>query len=454
MSSDILFWLQASFWALAVLVFVAPLRWALPAYLVLGHLDLSAATISPATQVGIENAVKVVLLPVVLALRCGRPRPNSAVAAPVGITWALLVAYAALAALWAPERLPALKMVGYLGGYAVIFYVFLAGWRQGVLRMSGVLVAFWAGLALAGAQTWVVPGWLPASEQRFTSFVSPQSFAAFLVCILALLLFREHHRAWGWLHAAVALAALLLTGSRYVLFGTVMLLLIAWGARLVRTRSLPAAGLRIVGGLAGAVAAFGLLEAYLWLFPGSRLAELRQQDPFGWRIWERPGTWSWRAVIYRDAVGHLAEREWTELLFGSGTSSAVEYRLTRSRRIDAAQVDANRVLHNELLRAAYEWGLVGLSLLAGFLVALLAQAVRQIRRRRDELRAWAALAITPALLLGLCVENLLSASASAGGLGYALVLAFSFAQPSSSAETAWASFSAASYAAGRAFAAR
>ncbi|HXG34381.1 MAG TPA: hypothetical protein VNJ11_13520, partial [Bryobacteraceae bacterium] len=363
MSLDILFWLQASFWALAVSVLIAPLHWALPAYLVLGHLDLSAATISPATQVGIENAVKVVLLPVVLALRCGRPRPNSAAVAPVGMTWLLLIAYAALASLWAPERLPALKMVGYLGGYAVIFYVFLAGWRQRLLRTSGVLAAFWAGLALAAVQTWVVPGWLPATEQRFTSFVSPQSFAAFLLCILALLLFSERHTPWRWLHAAVALAAILLTGSRYVLFGTAMLWLIAWGARLVRTRSLPAAGLRIVGGLLGVVAAFGLLETYLWLFPGSRLAELREKDPFGWRIWERPGTWSWRAVIYRDAVGHLAEREWTELLFGSGTSSALEYRLTRSGRIDAAQVDANRVLHNELLRAAYEWGLVGLSLL-------------------------------------------------------------------------------------------
>lgn len=454
MSLDIQFWLQAWFWALALSVLIAPLRWALPAYLVLGHLDLSAATITPGTQLGIENAVKVVLLPLVLALRCGRSRTTSAALAPIGMTWALLVAYAALATLWAPQRLPALKMVGYLGAYAVIFHVFTAGWRRGALRVSGVLAAFWAGLALAAAQTWAVPGWLPASEQRFTSFVSPQSFAAFLLCVLALLLFGDHHTPWRWLHAAVGLAAILLTGSRYVLFGTAMLLLIAWGVRLARTQSLRAAGLRLVSGLLGVVAAFGLLEAYLWLFPSSRLAELREQDPFGWRIWERPGTWSWRAVIYRDAARHLAEREWKELVFGSGTSSALEYRLITTGRIDAAQVDANRVLHNEFLRATYEWGFVGLSLLSGFVVTLLWQVVRQIRRRPGVLRAWAALAIAPALVLGLCVENLLSASATAGGLGYALVLAFSFAPPLTSTEAARAVWSAAPYAAGRAFAAR
>jgi hypothetical protein len=453
-SLDIQFWLEASFWAVAVVVLLAPLRWALPAYLVLGHLDLSAAAISPATQVGVENAVKVVLLPVVLALRCGRPRGNSGALIPLATMWWLLVAYAALATLWAPQRLPALKMVGYLGAYAVIFNVFLAAWRRRVLRSSGVLAALWVGLALAGVQTWVVPGWLPATEQRFTSFVPPQSFAAFLLCMLALMLFSEHHAPSRWIHVAAAVVAILLAGSRYVLFGAAMLLLIAWGAHLARTRSLQAAGARVAGGLLGAVVAVGLLQTYLWLFPASRLAELREQDPFGWKIWERPGTWSWRAVIYRDAASDLAGRDWNELMFGSGTSSAAEYRLTRSGRIDAAQVDANRVLHNEFLRAAYEWGLVGLLLLGGFVVALLRQALRQVRRRPDRLRAWAALAITPALVLGLCVENLLSASATAGGLGYALVLAFSFAQPRSSTETAWVSFAAAPHAGQRALAAR
>ncbi len=454
MSLDIQFWLEASFWALAVVVLIAPLRWALPAYLVLGHLDLSAAAISPATQVGIENAVKVVLLPVVLALRCGRPRGSSGALIPLGTMWWLLVAYAALATLWAPQRLPALKMVGYLGAYAVIFNVLLAAWRRRVLRSSGVLAAFWAGLTLAAVQTWVVPGWLPATEQRFTSFVSPQSFAAFLLCMLALVLFSEHNAPLRWIHAVAAVVAILLAGSRYVLFGAAMLLLVAWGAHLARTRSLQAAGVRVAGGLLGAGVAVGLLQTYLWLFPASRLAELREQDPFGWKIWERPGTWSWRAVIYRDAASHLAERDWKELVFGSGTSSAVEYRLTRSGRIDAARLDANRVLHNEFLRAAYEWGLVGLALLGGFVVALLRLALGQIRRRPDGLREWAALAMMPTLILGLCVENLLSASATAGGLGYALVLAFSFAQPRNRTGSARVSFAAAPHAGQRAFAAR
>lgn len=412
------------FWSLAALVALTPARWALPLYLVAGHLDLSGPTIAPAAEVGAENAVKVLLLPVLLLLRW-RPSCRCALSSWTGTLWALLGAYSALAACWSPFSLPALKMVAYLVGYALAFRLFYAGWSRGELTRGAVVGAMWASLGLAAIQTWVVPGWMRGTEGRFTSFVSPQSFAAFLLCVLAILLFGGRMSAGAWIHAGAAVVGILLSGSRYVFFGAGVLLAVACAVRLARSGSAAMAALRIAGGLAGVAAAAGLFHLYLWKFPESRLGELVRPNPFGWSVWERSGTWAWRLGIYRDAVQQLAERDTATLLFGSGTSSGAGFRLQRMGNLNASEVDANRVLHNEFLRAAYEWGLLGFLLLTGFVMSLLGDALHRVAQTGG-FAAWAAVATFPGLLLGLAVENLLSASSTAGGLGYALVLAFGF----------------------------
>lgn len=421
---DTLFWLRVLFWTLAALIALGPARWALPLYLVSGHLDLSGPTIAPAAEVGAENAVKVLLLPMLLLLRRGW-RCHCGLSRWTAMLWILLGTYSALAVCWSSFSLPALKMVAYLAGYALAFRLFRAGWSRGELTRGGVVAAMWASLGLAAIQTWVVPGWMPGTEGRFTAFVSPQSFAAFLLCVLAVLLFGGRMSAGAWIHATAAVVGIFLSGSRYVLLGAGVLLAVACAVRLARSGSPAMAALRMAGGLAGIAAAGALFQLYLWKFPESRLGELVRPNPFGWSVWERSGTWAWRLGIYRDAVQQLAERDAATLLFGSGTSSGAEFRLARTGNISASEVDANRVLHNEFLRAAYEWGVLGFLLLAGFVASLLRDALCRASRTGG-LTAWAAVATFPGLLLGLAVENLLSASSTAGGLGYALVLAFGF----------------------------
>src|SRR2546423_1003984 len=250
------------FWAFtAGTVFLTP-RWAVISYLLLVQFDLTGSAFYSSEILGWENAVKVIVAPTILFYRL-RPidflNPNILKVARI---WLLLAAYAAVAVLWSPFRLSAVKMLGYFYAYTILFVVFAAAWRRGWITAKALVFVLWASLAFAVLQTYVLGntyGSFEAAnavvdfEWRFTSFTGAQSFAAFLLCILAILLFRER---WSFSILAAcggATIGILLTGSRSIFLGFAWILALAavlFARHSGRRISLPSAAKRMALSLA------------------------------------------------------------------------------------------------------------------------------------------------------------------------------------------------------------
>ena len=84
------------FWALVVAVLVAPRRWAILAFLVVIQIDVSGPGWASPSAVGLENAIKVLGLPLLLLLRLGIPAlaPYRSMAFKL---WLLFTGYVAVA---------------------------------------------------------------------------------------------------------------------------------------------------------------------------------------------------------------------------------------------------------------------------------------------------------------------------------------------------------------------
>ncbi|HVX29565.1 MAG TPA: hypothetical protein VHA53_03715, partial [Nitrolancea sp.] len=141
------------------------------------------------------------------------------------------------------------------------------------------------------------------------------------------------------------------------------------------------------------------------------------------------GTFEWRLEAYRTAFDRIESRGVLANVFGSGTSSGADVILAfNPTAFPANTIDPNRSMHNEFLRAFYEWGVIGSALFLAFLVALLVGVFRQTRRFGWS-TTWAFWGLLPTLLLGLLLENVLAGSGTPVGTGFALVFAYVAAAP-------------------------
>lgn len=428
------YWIEVLlFYVLALGIVFLPLRWSLVCLLLAGSVEVIQSGFVASTSIGWENVGERLVLPTLLLLRMTRFRlPRIKWGAP-SKAWAVLVLYAAISILWSPFKLSGLKMVAYLAAWFVLYLVFHLAWYRGLLGQKIVIAALWGSLALACFQTYILgnPLWGttvvfgPFASPRFAPFVGPQSFGPFLACLLALLLFSKERNALRSLSIGACLLALVLAGSRYALIEAATLVFarcLLW-ARAVRTsgklRLRPVLGILLL-----AVVVFFAFRATMeWAMPGSRvnqLLELESQPDVA-----EEGTFGWRLLVYEHALTNLSDRSITELAFGSGTSSGAEV-ATVALWGSPESFDPNRTIHDEFLRAEYEWGVIGLGLGLGLLI----YAARALWARAFHLRSlagFAALAIMPGILLALLVENPLAGPGSAEGLGYLLVLTYGFA---------------------------
>lgn len=430
---------SALFWALTLAVIVAPRRWSLLAYLVVIQIDVSGPGWASPTAVGMENAIKIGLLPVILLARARGAPLSGRWGRPLQL-WLLFTGYVALASLWSPYPLSAFKMVAYLVGYALVFLVFAHAWRVGVLDLRQVIAALWLSLGLAALQTYALgnpfgaPPKTIIEQARFTSFAPPQSFAAYLVAVGALLMAGQgsmrtrRERAVLMATGGATAFALLLVGSRYAFIGALGLLGVTWMVRLMA---------RFRGGV-GAVSVKPLLVATAMILslvgvvavvaPQNRIFALRKLVAGEQINPQAIGTLEWRLVAYQTALDDIRRRDPLELLVGSGTSSGARVVLEFDAvAFPAGTLDPNRAMHNEFLRALYEWGIVGATLFLSFLGALIAGFARLTRTGGWE-RVWAFWAFLPALTLGLAVENVLAGAGTPVGTGFMLVIAFAAAR--------------------------
>lgn len=429
MSSETLLIARAAFWLLAALVVFLPVRWSTLAFLLLVQFDLSGTATYTAESLGIENAIKVTLIPTILLWRMKDEISFDSRFATLRHIWLFFAGYACLAILWSPFKLPALKMLGYFYAYCVLFIVFTIAWRKGWFNARSLMIVLWLSLFFAFVQTYGLGNEYGSVgnfygsidyEFRFTSFTGAQSFAAFLLSIFVLLVFCEEWNFAIFAAAAAATTGLILTGSRSIFLGFCWILLLAgviFAKRKGKKLSLGAVAKRTT---VGAVVLLVVGTVVLSALPENRLNQMLSASVSSDQTLEDVGTFVWRFALYQKTLEELAHRRAATLLTGSGTSSAAALVLD-SGFFQQFNVDPNRAMHDEFLRSLYEWGVPGLLLLLLFLGQAVRICVRLIRET-DSKEAWAFLAILVPLLISLTVENFLAESASPGGVGYALVL--------------------------------
>lgn len=424
------------FWSLAVAVVAAPRRWAVLAYLVVVQVDVSGPGWASPTAVGLENAIKIIGLPLILLLRLGLPaqRPYRS---PAFRLWVLFTGYVAIASIWSPYHVSAVKMVVYLVSYAIVFLIFTEAWRTGLLNTPQIVAAVWLSLLLALVQTYALGNPFGSSpkliieQARFTTFSPPQSYAAFLASAAALLLFlpRRHEKKYEPAMVAVTgvgiAIGLVLVGSRYVFVGAALLLLI-WGnvtlwTRLHQSTMSRASAIRAVTVAASAVII--LVGSVATLAPDNRIFAVRKLVDHGRFDPNAIGTFEWRLDAYHTAIEQVRSRSLIKDVVGSGTSSGARPVLAfNPTAFPANTIDANRALHDEFLRAFYEWGVIGFAIFIAFLMTLIigfARSVRPLGVGPTQV-FWFLL---PTLLLGLLLENVLAGSGTPVGTGFTLVIA-------------------------------
>lgn len=414
---------------LSLAVLFLPLRYAMLSYLVMVHFDFSGAYFDSSDAIGLQNAIKVVILPIVLWMRCGPQARSTGTWKRIGWIWLLLSGYAAVSVLWSPLAMAGLKMVGYLASTAILFLVLRFAWVQGWLTLKLVRWSWLFGLLLGLLQSQYFGNPFGTMDEvyfspRFTSFTSPQSFAVFLLAVIAMELARRRSDLWRYVVIGTSVVALFWSGSRYSFVGLVALLVVGTAGRTLLTvpgMNLGRMVLRSVGAL---VIAACMAVMFIHYAPGSRLSELLAMNPSDPSSLEDVATVAWRWNIYQDAINDLASRNTMAVFMGTGTSSGGEFGAAHAEQFFGIE-DPNRVFHNEFLRALYEWGLLGSGLLLA-LLALIAQKAWGLFRSGCR-AGLAALAILPVLFSSLMVENILANSGSPGMTGLLLVLSLACA---------------------------
>jgi hypothetical protein len=438
MPTEALLVARALFWVFAAGVLLLPTRWSLFCFILASHMDITSLTFNSATAVGFENTIRIAGLPALLLFRTGfAPLKDMTWTWPQKL-WLGLIAYAAIAGLWSGFALPAIKMVAYLLAYFVLYMIFCSAWGQHWLDISLVRLIAWSVIALALLQTFVLGNEWGGLEARFTSFSAPQYFAAFLVAVLAVLMFSGERGGFHYVTCSGLIAAIVLSGSRYVFVS--MLALAVIGCFRLASGSHGSSRWRpnvrkMLLTLGIAAAGVGILVAYL---PYNRIDELVGAVSEDDATVEDVGTFAWRLGIYEDILEHLQKRTGPELFFGSGTSSGAALMLNHDPdHYDREGIDANRVLHSEFLRALYEWGIPGFGLLVGFVVATTAGFVKKIAAEGGG-PALAFAGALPSIVLGLAIENMLASAASAGGVGIVLAMTFAWkGEPVDARDGAW-----------------
>lgn len=411
---------SALFWILGASALILKPRWAIVCVLLILQFDMSGPGFESTSSVGFENAVKVILLPAILLWRIGwRPAPFS-LWPRMAKYWIALLAYAVAATAWSHYPLSAFKMIGYLLCSTMLFIVFRFAWSSGWITEKVLLSVAWCAIAMAIIQTYLLGDAFGTLDMRFTEFSDAQGFAAFLVCVLALLLCGGSSAVFTRITEVIIMIGILLSGSRYVFAAMIVLLIVASFLKIVSRHKSFNWRTFATRCLAGALPVLMLLGAMAWYFPDNRIQELFSFVSVRDATVEDIGTLAWRMRIYQEAYDQLMSRGPLALLVGSGTSSGGDIKLTMSSDADEG-LDPNRTMHNEFLRCLYEWGAIGLFLF----VAVLVQAARISLRALKIQRSWQAaafLGILPAIVFSLTIENMLANSAGPAGAGYMLVL--------------------------------
>lgn len=399
---------------LFVVVLLAPLRWSLIAYLILTTIDLGSMN----ADIGLLNTAKAVVLPLYLLWRlrdcAGHGR---VIVAP--IAWGLLTLYAAIAGSWSLYPMFALKLVGHMIALFLICMVFIRAAKGGYLTPNVVLPVAAGVLVLAALRSIFAPSF-GGEIERFKSFSSAQSFAAFLVALFAVALCSKSARiAVRLLLCGILIIALTFDGSRLWMVGLVLSTIVALLISNV------AAWFKVcMVGVSIVAVALGIAETDLVLNVLAREASSNRivaAAVAGYRGDSKSyglGTYRFRRELDLRAIAAIRNSGMRELIFGHGTSNSAELAGGLARN-----PDPNRIMHNEWLRVPYEWGIPGTLFWLMFFASITLYAAQGVRSEQADYSK-PLLVYLPAFLLGLAGENIIAGAGNDVSAGFLLVVAF------------------------------
>jgi hypothetical protein len=256
--------------------------------------------------------------------------------------------------------------------------------------------------------------------ERFKSFSSAQSFAAFLVALYCIALCSKSIRLAIRLPLCGALAAaVIFDGSRIWMSGLVLSTLVA----LFVSNTAP--WIKVcAAGLSAIVLALAVAEGDLALSliareaPSNRIAAAIIAGYRGDSKSNGLGTYRFRRELDFRALDAISSSGVKELTFGHGTSNSAELASGLAKN-----PDPNRIMHDEWLRVLYEWGMAGTVLWLMFFGSITLYAVQGVRKAE----AWYSkplLVYLPAFALGLAGENIIAGAGNDVSVGFLLVIAF------------------------------
>ena len=432
-SSDLpeVFAAQVLLWILLPVALFAPTRWAVLAWLVMGNLDATGPGQSPAATVGWLNAIKSIVLPLFLCWRL-RKTPSQFLQTLPARLWLALCVYAAIASLWSPFPLAAAKLVGNIIGISLTLVVLEKASRLGLLDAKTLIPLILASLALGVIQTYYYGGGSYGFDgfdqpSRFSSFIAAQQYAAFLVCFLAVLLWQPglNLASRAGLLSAVGVA-LVLNGSRVWFVGAMLVVLIYSWFAFRRVLGLATLGFTTLALGVMFAMSFSRIDGIEVTDSSNRIFATASALVTGVDTSNSVGLRdiSFRGKIYNGVFQDLRDSGTMQILLGHGTSSggsAAARVFPNLYKLD--QLDPNRVIHNEWLRALYEWGVAGCILLIACLATALGGLVARVNQAEWKRNAPLALAFFPAFLASFSGENILAGAGNAVTMSLALILA-------------------------------
>jgi hypothetical protein len=432
-SSDLpeVFAAQIVFWVLLPFVIFAPPRWAVLAWLVMGNLDATGPGQSASDAMGWINASKGVIIPLYLWWRL-RNLPGQVSTTLPARLWLILTIHAAVAALWAPFPLAAVKLVGNMIGILLMLIVLDRCARGGMLDKRVIVMLIVASLALGVVQTFYYGGaayGFDGSGQptRFSAFVAAQQYAAFLVAFLAAILWQPEIGAWLRVTLGAAIGVgLILNGSRTWFFGATLVLLVYLCLSFRRVAVFAAFGTATAALCSLLLLNLSPMHADVLGDTSSRIVATVNALATGEDTSHNVGlaNLNFRLSIYQGAIDDIRVGNTWEFLIGHGTTSGGNVILRvfpASYKPD--RLDPNRAIHNEWLRAFYEWGVIGLGLLIATFATLIAGLIRLHRKSSWKESTSAVLSFLPAFLIAFSTENVLAGAGNAVTMSLAVIIA-------------------------------
>lgn len=393
----------------------APLRWSIVAFLLLVNIDLGSLSAS----IGILNTAKAMVLPVFLLWRFNRYAGHSRLAA-APVLWCLLTVYVAVASTWSFYPAYAIKLIGHMIGSLIICLMLMRATKGGYLTFQTLVPASCGVLGMAVFHWIFLHNWGGETE-RFTTFSGAQSFAAFAAALYCACLLAKPLQSFIRIPLCVVLvAAIVANGSRTWIIGVVastfVAILISQARQWIKILTFGAA----VIAASAMIIQFGtLMEVIAQDGTTNRIASAIV-DVYGGNFNARGlGTYNLRHALFERTIASIEQGSTEQMIFGHGTSNGALIAATLNK-----DPDPNRSLHDEWLRALYEWGVVGFLLWLAFFISLVLYAARGVLHDRVGYSK-PLLAYLPAFALGLTGENIIAGAGNAVSVGLLVLIAFS-----------------------------